>query len=69
MNDIQHQPNRWLVVWANNPLLIQGTDGQYTATSHSYTWYETEAEGIAAIQISHPNWTPQQNPEEKALLK
>ena len=57
MNNIQHEPNRWLVIWAANPLLIQGTDGQYTATSHNYTWYDTEFEAIAAIQTSHPNWT------------
>ncbi len=54
--NIQHETDKWLVVWSQNPLLIEGSEGQYTATKSEYNWYDTREDAIQAIRNLYPEW-------------
>lgn len=64
--NIKHEKDKWLVIWTENPLLIEGNEGQTTGTIHDHTWFDTRKEAITAIRNINPEWVAPEveNPEE-----
>ena len=64
--NIKHETDKWLVIWAPTPLLIEGSEGQYTGTIHEHDWFDTRDAAITAIRNLHPEWVapPVEDPEQ-----
>lgn len=65
--NIVHEPNKFLVVFAETPLLIEGTEGRVTATRNEFAWFDSRAEAVNACLAADADWVDPLASEEEVV--